>query len=315
MPDVCDVAKTYVACPGARAAAGLAMALLLAGVASSRGFRGDAQEFVRDSIRDFVERNGGPLIRKTFRLHLLLTTTLDEFAARNEGANPTRFYFTLEPSEAGYFVAAPTLAILERAHPRLPSTFLHLLTGALNRWIRVYDHRDAGERIEMLREWYSADPESESIELPDVEGSVPPSLRERPLRSAELRRLLPSFTLEVQDWMQRVVEIEATSRRARRPPMTNEIELELGDRNPPLPSLLTVFRPGDGIEACFDDESQGMMEVSPEPNLIIPLDATNPVDVRRAFKTLQVICATLAKTAELLENLPGATGKEQSDGV
>lgn len=316
MPDISAVTKTYVACPGERLAAGLAGALLRARVVSSDGFRGDAQEFVRSAISEFVERHGGTTIRKIFRLHLLLTTTLDDYSTRSDEVDPARFYLTLEPSEAGYFGAGPTLAILERAHPRLPSTFLQLLTGALSPWIRVYDHNDACGRIEMLREWYSADPQCESIELPDVESSIPASLRERPLRPAELRRLLPSFPDDVRGWMQRAVDIDAASRRAPRQRTTGDMEVEIGDHNPPLPSLLTVFRPGDNIEACFDDESRGMMEVSPEPNLIIPFDATNPESVRRAFRrTLRAVCVTLAKAAELLLNLPGATGKEQGDGV
>ena len=167
----------------------------------------------------------------------------------------------------------------------------------------------------MLRDWYSADPDCESVELPDVDGGVPASLNERPLRPRELRNSLPSWGSQIQGWMQRAIAINATSRRRPRPPMTEAMEAELGDRNPPLPSLLTVFRSGDGIEACFDDEAQGMMEVAPEPNLIIPVDATNPAHVRRAFRTLETACVTMAKTAELIELLPGATGREESNGV
>lgn len=314
IPQIGEIPRAYVACPGERVAARVAMALLRAGVASAARYQGGALEFVRSAIREFVERNGGPSIRKTFRLHLLLTTTLNEYSNQDD-LNPARLYFTLEPSEAGYFVAGPTLSILEREHPRLPATFVQLISGALNQWIRVYDQRDARERIEMLRDWYSADPDGELVELPNVEGSVPASLSERSMRVSELRRLLPSFTPPVQDWMRRAIEIETGSRRRPRPPMTEEIEVDFGDRNPPLPSLLMVFRPADGIEACFDDESQAMMEALPEPNLVIPVDATNPADVRRAFKTLEVVCATLAKAAELIEKLPGATGREQSDGV
>lgn len=315
IPEINSIPKTYVACPGERAAAQVAMALLRAGVASAASFQTDAQGFVRSTLRDFVKRNGGPSIRKTFRLHLLLTTTLNEYSTRDDEFNPARLFLTLEPSEAGYFVAGPTLGILERAHPRLPPTFIHLVTGALNRWVRVYDHRDARERIEMLRDWYSADREFESFELPDVDGSVPNSLSERPLRPFELRRLLPTCGAQVQDWMQRAIAAESLSKGKARPIMTEEMEEELGDRNPPLPSLLAVFRSGDGIEACFDDEAQGMMEVSPEPNLIIPLDATNPAKVRRAFQILRAACLTLAKIAELVELLPGAKGPEESNGM
>ena len=47
----------------------------------------------------------------------------------------------------------PTLELLEKVHPQLPVTFFNLFVGAVNRYIRTYDHRDAEERAETLREW------------------------------------------------------------------------------------------------------------------------------------------------------------------
>ena len=37
--------------------------------------------------------------------------------------------------------------LLEKLHPRLPTTFLHLFLGALNRRVRVYDYDDALYRV------------------------------------------------------------------------------------------------------------------------------------------------------------------------
>jgi hypothetical protein len=34
-------------------------------------------------------------------------------------------------------VAGPTLELMAQEHPRLPATFYHLFTGALNRWVRT----------------------------------------------------------------------------------------------------------------------------------------------------------------------------------
>jgi hypothetical protein len=79
----------------------------------------------------------------------------------------------------------------------------------------------------------------------------------------------------------------------------------LGDCNPPLPSLLAVLTPGDDIEACFDAEAQSMMEVPPEPNLVIPVDASNPADIRRGFGILATLCDTLSAAGELIRLLPG----------
>ena len=61
---------------------------------------------------------------------------------------------------------------------------------------------------------------------------------------------------------------------------------EMGDMNSPLPGLLAVFKSDDAIEGCFDEEAQTMMEVTPEPSLIIPLSADQPASVKAAFRTL-----------------------------
>jgi len=50
-------------------------------------------------------------------------------------------------------------------------TFFHLFVGALNRWIRVYDFRDAEERAETLRGWAAQEQDADQHELPDVDGS------------------------------------------------------------------------------------------------------------------------------------------------
>ncbi len=43
----------------------------------------------------------------------------------------------------------------------------------------------------------------------------------------------------------------------------------LADCGEALPALLAVFEKNDAIEGQFDEESQGMLEVTPEPNLVI----------------------------------------------
>ena len=48
------------------------------------------------------------------------------------------------------------------------------------------------------------------------------------------------------------------------------------DANPPLPCLLAAFSPGDAVVGCFDDEAQTAMETTPHPNLIIPLQLSDP---------------------------------------
>jgi hypothetical protein len=80
---------------------------------------------------------------------------------------------------------------------------------------------------------------------------------------------------------------------------------EMGDMNSPLPGLLAVFKSEDAIEGCFDEEAQGMMELTPEPSLIIPLRADQHRSVQEAFRTLGVVCDTLAAASRLIDRMPG----------
>ena len=89
------------------------------------------------------------------------------------------------------------------------------------------------------------------------------------------------------------------------------------DANPPLPCLLAAFTQGDAVVGCFDDEAQTAMETTPHPNLIIPLQLSNPSNVRQGFRTLGVACETLAAASRLIDLMPGnddsvITREEQS---
>ena len=80
---------------------------------------------------------------------------------------------------------------------------------------------------------------------------------------------------------------------------------ELCDSNPPLPSLLAVFTQDDGIEGSFDEEAQTMTEVTPEPSVIIPLNAHDPESVQKAFRAFGVVSKTMAAASRLIDLMPG----------
>jgi hypothetical protein len=77
------------------------------------------------------------------------------------------------------------------------------------------------------------------------------------------------------------------------------------DYGEPLPSLLAVFERSDAIEGCFDEESQGMLEVQPEPNLVIPFNGEKEDSVRDAFAVLATVCDTLSCASRLMQIMPG----------
>ena len=79
----------------------------------------------------------------------------------------------------------------------------------------------------------------------------------------------------------------------------------LADCGEALPCLLAVFEKHDAIEGQFDEESQGMLEGTPEPNLIIRLDGEDVGSVRDAFGKLASCCQTLACATRLMKTVLG----------
>ena len=310
MPRLGGVATAHKVWRGDRIAALIGSGMLRSGVATAETWASsdkDPFQFIRLSLEHFVDRHGGASIRDGFRLNLSLSGTLNEYTIGDREVDATELFLTMDPVESGYLVLGSTVRILEEQHPRLPATFFRLLCGALNRWVRVYDYRDALDHVERLLDWYSTDPDSGEIEAPDVEGSIPASIRRRPLSTKALNRLLPGITGEAREWMERAIEIERLAVRQKRSGLTEKMQEELGDCNTPLPSLLVVFSRGDNVEACFDAEAESMMEVSPEPNLIIPFNATDPDQVRNAFDVLANACETLAAASKLIASLPDSS--------
>src|ERR1017187_10375804 len=151
----------------------------------------DPTSFIRLTLERWIHAHGGPAIRHRFLLSAVRSNSPSDWAERDE-TKPNQLFLIVEPSEATCACAAfgPTLQLLESVHPQLPATFFHLFVGALNRWIRVYDHRDAEERAETLREWAAQEPDADQYELPDVEGSIPPCMRQRGMEERELAQLL-----------------------------------------------------------------------------------------------------------------------------
>lgn len=261
--------------------------------------------FIGITLEGWIEAHGGAAIRRRFILEARIGSSPSAWAEEDE-ANPQRLFLTFEPSEAGCVVFGPTLELLATWHPRLAATFFYQFVGALNRWIRVYDLRDAEERIENLKDWIANEPDPDQYELPDVQGSIPPCLKQPPLGVKELSLLVGQIAEPLAaKLVAGLLDLKKVSEKAERPQLDDGIGELLSDCNPPLPALLAIFAESDGIAAAFDEESEGMMEVTPEPNLIIPFDPGNLESVGGAFKAFGVACETLAAASRLMDLMPG----------
>jgi len=305
------VPAEYRIIQGERAAAQLALNLLEAGVLSGEDWgasQGDPLTFLHQGLERWLDSNGRGQIRQQFFVDVVLSASLDRFSYRSEPCeeNLVTVFLTIEPDSAGYVVLGPTLRLLDQVHPRLPATFLHLFLGALNRWVRAYDYRDALDRLDRIREWYEGDPEAEQLELPNVDAAIPESARRRPLGTRVLESVLEGCrSRQVKALVLKAQELERASRSAERPIASYEQRESLMDCGEPVPALVAVFEERDAIEGAFDEEAQGMLEVTPEPNLIIPFDGKRVANVASAFDCLATLCRTLTLAAELISVMPG----------
>jgi hypothetical protein len=267
----------------------------------------DPTSFIRLTLERWIKAHKDSAIHRRFLLVATVGDTPCEWTDRDE-TRPNQLFLIVEPSEAscGCVAFGPTLELLEKVHPQLPATFFNLFVGALNRWIRIYDHRDAEERAEMLREWAAQEADADQYEIPDVQGAIPACMRETALEESELTQLKDKisdpFAIKL---VEAVLSLERLSARAKRPELDDAIGQQLSDCNPPLPCLLAIFAEGDSVAACFDEDAQGMLEVTPEPNLIIPFDPTETESVREAFHVFGVACETIAAASRLIDLMPG----------
>jgi hypothetical protein len=267
----------------------------------------DPTSFIRLTLERWIENHGGSAISRRFVLAAVVSSTPSEWADPDE-AKPNQLFLTVEPPEptCGCAVFGPTLELLEKAHPQLPATFFHIFVGALNCWTRVYDYRDAEDRSETMQEWIAQEPDADQYELPDVASSIPACMRQPMLEKTELTQLREKIedplALEL---VQAALDLDHISTQAKRPELDDDVGQQLSDCNPPLPCLLALFNEADAIAVLFDEEAQGMLEVTPEPNLIIPFDPGHGESVRAAFHVFGVACETLAAASRLVDLMPG----------
>jgi hypothetical protein len=269
----------------------------------------DATKYLSLTLQRWIRDHGGTAIDRRFDLDLTLSDRLIDYS--DERGPDGTLHLILDPNSAACALLNPTIELLGKIHPRLPATFIRHFAGSLNRWVRVYDYHDAEERVDMLREWYGGEENPGQYEVPDIEGCTPKCLREPALGLPGLKELSQSIdNHETRKLIRALLDLCRVSKAAKRPEFTEDMEEQLVDSNPPLPCLLAAFKTGDAVVGCFDDEAETAMEITPQPNLIIPLRLSDPARVTQGFRTLGVACDTLAAASRLIDLMPG-----NQDGV
>jgi len=143
-------------------------------------------------------------------------------------------------------------------------------------------------------------------EFPEVEKSLPECIRETLTHNTDYRgkarRILREHSKgRYGAWIERLRRIQRFSRPHRT--TLKEFERELCFDGPPLPSLLVAFKEHDAIMACFDEESQYMLEGNPEPALGVIFSPNNQDEVRQVILVVRRFVAINCELFLLAEQL------------
>jgi hypothetical protein len=172
--------------------------------------------------------------------------------------------------------------------------------------MRIYNHDDALEYEERMKEYAQEEDDSGQYEFPEVENALPECIRltlngGRGVRTIQRRLLARHRNGKYRGWFERLRTIERLSRvRLASDPSFRE---DGGYDTIPLPSLVVAFNEHDAIVTCFDEESQYMLEGSAEPALGVVFSPREPEEVKRAFRTVNRFVAFNYELFRLVEEL------------
>lgn len=263
-----------------------------------------ASRYILATLKRWIAIHGSDVIQKQFALNASISSSPSAYADDEHDSH--LLYLTVNPDSAAYIVIGHTLERLAAIDFRLPASFYRLIVDSLRRWIRVYDYDDAQDRLEMLQGWVEGEEDPDQYEFPDVEGCIPAWMKEEPLEGDVMRELAQEIQDEqVAAILTAAFDLQTVSHKHSRTEISEEVREAFMDSNPPLPALLISFKRHDAIAGCFDEDSQGMLEAEPEPNLIAEIEPGDVASVRQAFDLLGSLCETLAAVSRLATLLPG----------
>ena len=280
----------------------------LAGPEIWKKCEGSSVAFVQRAIMENIGERRWNLLQRNVEYHL----SVSDLAERDGEDLPLgkgRLAVTIECGSAGYLKIGPAIAALEEETAGLGAAFYWTLTYALYRVMRIYNHDDALEYEERMREYAEDDDENDGqYEFPEVEKALPDCIRNTLKRGdhrafiRHSRRLLKEHQGgRFGSWIERLCRIEKLSRI--KLPIDVYFREGGGYDTIPLPSFVVAFKDHDAIVACFDEESQYMLEGSAEPTLGFVFSPKKPEEVKNAIRVVRRFVAFNVALFELVEEL------------
>lgn len=249
------------------------------------------------------------LLQRNVEYHLEISDVSDR-EGFEEVMGDGQLAVTVVCGGSGYLKIGPAIEALEAEGQGLGAAFYWILTYALYRIMRVYNHDDALQYEERLQEYAEEDEEENKgqYEFPEVEKALPDCIRlslkkgDHDQWNLRARRLLRKHSNgRYRSWIERLRRLQQLCRIRVRPSYSF---IEEGNYDsPPLPSLLVAFKERDAITACFDEEGQYMLEGTSEPAVGVAFHPENPEEVRQAIRILERFVMFNHELFQLVEEL------------
>lgn len=262
--------------------------------------------FAQRAIMNAIGEERWNLLQRNVEYHLSVSD-LAEKDGEDMALGHGRLAVTIECGGSGFLKIGPAIEALELEAAGLGAAFYWTLTYAIYRLMRIYNHDDAFEYEERMREYAEEEDNPEQYEFPEVEKAVPDCIRntlrgKSRLYATRARKLLSGHRNGMYGaWIERLRNIERLSRI--RLPIDTSFREDGGYDTIPLPSLLVAFKEHDAIVACFDEESQYMLEGSAEPAVGVVFSPRCPEEVQSAVRTVSRFIAFNCELFRLVEEL------------
>ena len=264
----------------------------------------DPLVFAQRSIVNRIGAETVELLERNVEYHLEVTDVVGEDST---GLSTGQLAITIHCSGCGYLKIGPALRALEAEEEGLGAAFYWTLIRSLYRVMRIYDHSDAQAYEENLIEYAQEDdpPNRDQYEFPEVEKALPECIREslKPefrRSSLDYRRMLSHHsTGRYRNWIRHIEAIAKLSRVSTRSLRADDFDGCYD--GPPVPALLIVFEEHDAVAACFDEESQHMLEGSSEPTFCTVFTLEDAEQCSRAMRAVERFVRVNRNVCELIE--------------
>lgn len=259
-----------------------------------------APVFVRMAIEQLIAQSGGESLDNQIEYCCEVRDDLGTGYWRERELGDGKLIAAFELGSCGYLKIGAAIDALEGDERYLGGAFYVLLCRSLYRWLRIYDHTDAEFYNEQLQEWMEQDdPENrEAYEFPPVDAAIPEPVKTvGAWKTPEVRRLLRRHLCGRHSaWISNLLKLHRLSR-LKRDVMRFEGEFD----DPPVPSLLIVFRENDAIQACFDHESERYNETTNEPSCAVCFRPDLREEFDRALRTMSIFFRINVELANLIQ--------------